>query len=342
MCNYRDYIVNYWYSNHPTRWLLTPLSGLFRLAVAIRRWAYTYGLLRTQTLPAPVLVIGNLTLGGTGKTPLVIWLAQFLRDHGYRPGIITRGYGGQTQNYPQWIHPTSDPHLAGDEAVLLSQRTACPIVVGPDRVAAAQALLAHMDCNVLLSDDGLQHYALGRNVEILVIDGRRRFGNGHCLPAGPLREPLSRLQSVDLVVINGGAQEGKFTMRLQLQEARRLKGGEIYPLKKFPHPTVHGVAGIGDPERFFIQLREQGLTIYPHPFPDHHCFQPEDLAFEDGHPVLMTEKDAVKCTRFARDHYWCVPIDACLPASFGNQVLSLLQQASKKSSLYKNDRMIHG
>jgi tetraacyldisaccharide 4'-kinase len=332
MFNYRDPILNYWYSNHPTRWLLTPLSGLFQLAAKVRRWAYIQGLLHIQMLPVPVLVIGNLTLGGTGKTPLVIWLAQFLRHHGYWPGIISRGYGGLAQHYPQRVYPTSDPNLVGDEAVLLSQRTACPLVVGPDRAAAAQALLTHSDCNVLLSDDGLQHYALGRDIEILVVDGIRRFGNGHCLPAGPLREPLSRLQTADLIVINGGnAQEGEFAMRLHLQAARCLKSGAAYSLKKFSHAMVHGVAGIGNPERFFIQLREQGLTVCQHPFPDHHCFQPKDLAFEDSQPVLMTEKDAVKCTRFARDHYWYVPIDASLPASFGNQVLNLLQRASRKS-----------
>lgn len=332
MFNYRrDAILNYWYSNHPTRWLLTPLSSLFQLAVKIRRWVYIQGLFRIQTLPVPVLVIGNLTLGGTGKTPLVIWLAQFLRYHGYWPGVISRGYGGQAQNYPQRVYPTSDPNLVGDEAVLLSRRTACPLVVGPDRVAAAKALLAHSDCNVLLSDDGLQHYALDRDMEILVVDGMRRFGNGHCLPAGPLREPLNRLQTVDLVVINNGsAQKGEFAMHLHFQEARCLKDHAVCSLKKFRHTMVHGVAGIGNPERFFSQMREQGIIVRQHSFPDHHYFQPKDLAFEDGQPVLMTEKDAVKCTRFARDNYWYVPINASLPTSFGDQVLSLLRRASRK------------
>jgi tetraacyldisaccharide 4'-kinase len=198
-------------------------------------------------------------------------------------------------------------------------------------VAAAKALLAHSACNVLLSDDGLQHYALGRDMEILVVDGIRRFGNGHCLPAGPLREPLNRLQTVNLIVINNGnAREGEFAMRLLFQKARCLKTDVAYSLKRFRHAVVHGVAGIGNPERFFAQLREQGLIVRQHSFPDHHCFQPKDLAFDDGQPVLMTEKDAVKCARFARDNYWYVPIDASLPTSFGDQVLNLLQRASRK------------
>ncbi|KFI21687.1 tetraacyldisaccharide 4'-kinase [Nitrosococcus oceani] len=330
MSDYSSLILRYWYSNQPSRWLLTPLSGLFQLAVKIRQWAYTQGLLHTHILPLPVLVIGNLTLGGTGKTPLVIWLAQFLRQHGYRPGLISRGYGGHAQNYPQQVYPDSDPHLVGDEAVLLARRTGCPLVVGPDRVAASHALLAHSDCNVLLSDDGLQHYALGRDIEILVVDGVRRFGNAHCLPAGPLREPLSRLRTVDLVVTNGMPQGGEFAMYSQLQDARHIKDGTLRPLKKFRHTKLHGVAGIGNPERFFSQLRALELTIQPHPFPDHYGFQSEDLAFADQQPVLMTEKDAVKCIRFARDNYWYVPMDVSLPASFGTQVLSLLQQAAKK------------
>lgn len=323
-------ILDYWYSPHPTRWLLTPLSGLFRLAVRARRWSYARGLLYTQVLPVPVLVIGNLTLGGTGKTPLVIWLARFLKHHGYRPGLISRGYGGQAQNYPQRVYSSSDPRQVGDEAILLAQRTACPVTVGPKRIAAAQALLAHSDCDVLLSDDGLQHYALARDIEILVVDGMRRFGNGHCLPAGPLREPLNRLQTVDLVVSGGNAHEGEFTMRMQLQEARNLKDGMQSPLALFRHTPVHAVAGIGHPRRFFTQLQGYGLTLYEHPFPDHHRFQAADLAFGDNLPVLMTEKDAVKCTHFACDNYWCVPANATLPASFGQQVLYLLQQISRK------------
>ncbi|ADE13710.1 tetraacyldisaccharide 4'-kinase [Nitrosococcus halophilus Nc 4] len=330
MLDYRSLILNYWYSTHPTRWLLTPLSALFQMAVKGRQWAYSQGLRAIQMLPVPVLVIGNLTLGGTGKTPLIIWLAQFLRRHGYRPGLISRGYGGQARNYPQRVYPDSDPRLVGDEAILLARRTACPLVVGPDRAAAARTLLAHAGCDVLLSDDGLQHYALGRDIEILVVDGARRFGNGHCLPAGPLREPLDRLQTVDLVVTNGFPQAGEFAMHLQLQAARRLTDGTPCPLKNFRHSKVHGVAGIGNPERFFIQLQTQGLTVQPHPFPDHHRFQPDDLTFEDQQPVLMTEKDAVKCTYFARDNHWSVPLDVSLPTSFGDQVLDLLQQASRK------------
>ncbi len=321
-------ILEYWYRSHPTRWLFTPLSGLFRSVVKIRRWGYAHGLLHTAILPVPVLMIGNLTLGGTGKTPLVIWLAQFLQRQGYRPGLVSRGYGGQALHYPQRVYGNSDPYLVGDEAILLAQRTTCPTIVGPNRVAAAQALLAHTDCNILLSDDGLQHYALGRDIEILVVDGIRRFGNGHCLPAGPLREPLSRLQTVDLVVSTGCAREGEFPMQLQLQKAHNLKDGTQSALASFRRTPIHAVAGIGHPKRFFNQLQQQGLTVYEHPFSDHHRFQPNDLTFSDNLPVLMTEKDAVKCSRFACDNYWYVPADALLPAPFGQQVLHLLQQAS--------------
>ncbi|BAW79890.1 tetraacyldisaccharide 4'-kinase [Candidatus Nitrosoglobus terrae] len=331
MFDYKKIILNYWYSYHFSRWLLTPLSTLFRLVVILRRWAYVRELLSVQRLPIPVLVVGNLTLGGTGKTPLVIWLAQFLQHHGYYPGIISRGYGGKAQNYPQRVYPSSDPNLVGDEAVILSRRTTCPIVVGPDRVAAARALLAHSDCNVLLSDDGLQHYALGRDIEILVVDGVRRFGNGYCLPAGPLREPLSRIQTVDLVVINSGdAQKNEFAMELHIQKAHCLKSRTVRALKKFKRTEIHGVAGIGNPQRFFTQLQKLGISVCQHFFPDHHCFEPKDLVFGDNQPILMTEKDAVKCERFARDNYWYVPINTSLPISFGEQVLSLLQRASKQ------------
>lgn len=326
----RPAVVDYWYSAHPARWLLAPLSGLFRCLVKARRWGYRYGLLRTRVLPVPVLVVGNLALGGTGKTPLVIWLAQFLQRQGYRPGLVSRGYGGRAPHYPQRVNGRSDPALVGDEAIVLVRRTACPTVVGPNRAAAAQALLAHSDCNVLLSDDGLQHYALGRNMEILVVDGVRRFGNGHCLPAGPLREPLNRCRTVDLAVSTGGrVREREFAMQLQLRAACNLQSGMLSSLTALRHTPVHAVAGMGHPKRFFMQLQAQGLSVYEHPFPDHHCFQPGDLAFGDSLPVLMTEKDAVKCSYFARDNYWCVPADSRLPDSFGRQVLRLLRQVNK-------------
>lgn len=312
------------YTRSPMVWPLLPLSGLYCAVVVLRRWAYRVGLKKTQRLDVPVIVIGNLTVGGTGKTPLVTWLAQFLKEHGYRPGLVARGYGGKATHWPQTVTPDSDPALVGDEPVLLARATGCPMVVAPDRVAAARALLAEHDCNVILSDDGLQHYALGRDIEIAVIDGERRFGNGHCLPAGPLREPARRLKEIDLIVSNGAARQGEFAMQMHTGEANNLVSGERRALETFRGQPVHAVAGIGNPTRFFTALRDAGLTIEPHTFPDHHAYRPEDLAFGAA-PVLMTEKDAVKCRHFAQANLWAVGTQVDLPDGFGARVLTRLR-----------------
>lgn len=317
----------HWYANSPVSLLLAPLGWLFCAVAALRRRAYRTGLLSVHRMPVPVIVIGNITVGGTGKTPLVAWLARFLIGAGYTPGIVSRGYGGKVGNWPQPVAADSDPALVGDEAVLLARRSGCAVVVGPDRVAAARVLLEHSPCDVILSDDGLQHYRLGRDVEIAVIDGVRGFGNGRCLPAGPLREPPERLREVDLVVVNGTAGEGQYSMRLIEQVPRDvMDAGASRPLADFQGTRVHAVAGIGHPERFFKRLRALGLRIVEHPFPDHHAYSPADLDFGDGEPVLMTEKDAVKCRRFARPHLWYVPVEAQMDESFGARVLALLKR----------------
>lgn len=318
-------LVDLWHTRTPLVWLLLPLSALYCAVVSGRRWAYRVGIRKIRRLDVPVIVVGNLTVGGTGKTPLVTWLAQFLRQHGYRPGLIARGYGGKASQWPQAVTAESDPALVGDEPVLLARATGCPMRVAPDRVAAARALLAEHDCNVILSDDGLQHYALGRDIEIAVIDGERRFGNGHCLPAGPLREPASRLKDVDLIVANGAAQAGEFAMQVHAGEAINLVSGERRALESFRGQPVHAVAGIGHPARFFTALQDAGLTVEPHAFPDHHAFRPEDLAFDDG-AVLMTEKDAVKCRRFALPYLWAVATRVELGEAFGARVLALLHR----------------
>ncbi len=306
--------------------LLQPLSGLFRAVVWLRRRAYRGGLLKVHKLSVPVIVVGNITVGGTGKTPLVAWLAGFLKEAGYAPGIVMRGYGGKARHWPQQVRPDSDPVVVGDEAVLLARHSQCPMAVGPDRAAAAQALIEHHACTVIIADDGLQHYALARDIEILVIDGVRRFGNGMCLPAGPLREPLSRLKEVDLVVTNGLAGRQEYPMKMVGGVARRLNDPlSECPLAQFAGQTVHAVAGIANPLRFFTSLRNAGLRIVEHPFPDHHAFKPEDVSFEDGAPVLMTEKDAVKCRRFARDHDWYVPVAAQPDPRLGERILTLLK-----------------
>jgi tetraacyldisaccharide 4'-kinase len=312
-----------WYGRSPWALPLLPLTWIYCAVVGVRRLAYRWKVLRTQRLPIPVIVVGNVTVGGTGKTPLIAWLAEFLRIQGYRPGLVARGYGGAARHWPQQVRADSDPRTVGDEPVLLTRLTGCPMAVAPDRVAAARALLEHSDCDVILSDDGLQHYALGRDIEIAVIDGVRRFGNRWCLPAGPLREPVSRLASVDLVVSNGLAGSNEFAMAVQVADAVNLVTGERRRLDTFRGQRIPAIAGIGRPERFFEALRREGLDIEAHAFPDHHAYRFEDLAFADG-ALLMTEKDAVKCRRFAQAQYWAVTTRTVLPPDFGARILKIL------------------
>ena len=306
-----------WYRSHPLSLLLAPLGWLYALVMIVRRSAYRVGLLPEHRVGVPVIVVGNVSVGGTGKTPLVVWIAGFLAAEGWRPAIVSRGYGGRARRWPQPVRVDSDPALVGDEAVLLARRTGCPTVAsGSRRVEAARALVRNGACDVIVSDDGLQHLALARDVEIVVIDAERRHGNGRCLPAGPLREPLGRLASVDLLVSNGPARRGEFEMRLAPGPAVRLVDGERRPLAAFRGTSVHAVCGIGNPARFFAALSDHGLMVTGHAFPDHHPFSGADLAFDDEAPVLMTEKDAVKCARFAGPRHWYVPVTAELPEAF--------------------------
>ncbi len=318
-----------WYGGSPWAPLLAPAAGLYRTLTGLRRFAYRSGLAHVHRLPVPVVVVGNLTAGGTGKTPLTIWLAGFLRAAGLAPGIVTRGYGGRARHWPQQVRPDADPCVVGDEAVLLARRTGCPVVAGPDRVAAAHALLDTESCEVILADDGLQHYRLGRDIEIAVVDGVRRYGNGRCLPAGPLRERPGRLREVDFVVVNAGpALGGELPMHLDGGEARNLADGRSAPLTSFRGTgEVHAVAGIGDPTRFFATLERAGLTLVRHPFPDHHPYRADDLDFADERPVLMTEKDAVKCERYARPHHWTVPVTAVPDPRLGEALLTRIRSA---------------
>lgn len=259
----------------------------------------------------PVLVVGNVTVGGTGKTPLVAWLVRYLEAAGWAPGIVTRGYGGRAGHWPQQVRPDSDPATVGDEAVVLARRTGRPVAAGPDRVAAARALVHYRHCDIVVSDDGLQHYRLARDLEVAVVDGTRRLGNGRCLPAGPLREPARRLGTVDLVVAHGDAARGEFAMEYRPEPLRRVTDENI---SRAPLPgrgiRVHGVAGIGDPHRFFAQLNGLGFRVTPHAFPDHHPFTPADLRLEPDLPIIMTEKDAVKCRHFAGGNTWYLPVTA--------------------------------
>lgn len=310
-----SWLERQWYRLGPWHLFLLPLSLLFRLAVLFRRLLYRFHLLPIERLPMPVVVVGNITVGGSGKTPLVIWLAENLRRLGFQPGIISRGYGGENCERME-VMSDSDPLLVGDEPVLLARRSGCPVWVGRNRAEAGRALLqAYPACNLIISDDGLQHYGLARDIEIVVVDGERRFGNGLLLPAGPLREPVARLSSVDAVVVHGGS--GAIPNGAKAGFAMRLAGTEFYNLadparraspQDFVGQPVHAVAGIGCPMRFFEHLRSLGLEVSEHPFPDHHAFQPQELDFP-GH-VLMTEKDGVKCARFAKDNFWVLAVEA--------------------------------
>jgi len=319
-----------WYRLSFWHIVLLPLAALFGLLAAFRRALYLSGLIKTQRLPLPVIVVGNVTVGGSGKTPLVLWLVEMLKSHGYRPGIISRGYGGSLNALIE-VDATLTPGQVGDEPVLLKQRTNCPLFICSDRGLAARGLLArYPDVNIIVADDGMQHYQLPRDIEIAVIDGERGFGNGFLLPAGPLREPVSRLRSTQAVVVNGrpvaaGIPTEAVAMRLKGDTLYRLGDpSERKPAAEFTRGAVHAIAGIGNPSRFFTHLRNLGLRLEEHAFPDHHSFQASDLDLPGNGPILMTEKDAVKCRPFANDRCWVLPVDAELPPVFTEYILTLL------------------
>lgn len=306
------WLENHWYRLTLLHLALYPISLIFRLLAALRRTLYLLRLLPSKKLTVPVIVVGNITVGGTGKTPLTLALAQQLIEHGKHPLIVSRGHGSDS-GQPRSVAPDSDARFAGDEPLLMARRNLCPVWVGKDRVAAAHAALrANPHCNVVLCDDGLQHYRLRRDMEIAVIDGDRRFGNGLLLPAGPLREPLSRLQTVDAVVVNGGEIiAGQHAMHLSgevfynlLDPASHMTAADLGQLR------CHAVAGIGNPQRYFRHLESLGIAFTPHPFPDHHPYCAADLAFADCDAILLTEKDAVKCAAFADERYWVLRVDA--------------------------------
>ncbi len=321
-------IEKIWYQSGLAFIPLLPLSWLFRLLVMVRYWLYQYGWLKVSRFPLPLIVVGNISVGGTGKTPFVIWLAHFLRSAGYKPGIVSRGYGGNATEWPQQVSADSDPAQVGDEAVLLARRCHCPMLVAPDRVAAVEALLGSNDCNIIISDDGLQHYAMGRDIEIAIVDGQRRFGNGQLLPAGPLREPISRLRDVDLTIVNGERTSvGEYSMTLTRSYLYNLHDPSNHEeISLFKGETVHAVAGIGHPEKFFDLLKKSGVEVITHSFVDHHAYSLDDLAFGDERPVIMTEKDAVKCTRFARPNHWVLAVEMAPELEVEENLRILLQK----------------
>lgn len=282
----------------------------------LRRALYGLRILESTRAGVPVIAIGNLTVGGSGKTPLAIHVAELLKSKRWSPAIVARGYGGSVRA-PRGVTLAADPAEVGDEPVLMARRSGCPVWVGPRRAAVVAALRqAHPECDVVILDDGLQHYALRRDIEIAVVDARV-FGNGFMLPAGPLREPKTRLWSVDAVIAHGTDRVQGYGMTLEGEEVHRATDArERRPLKSFAGQRVHAVAGIGDPKRFFLHLARHGVQAVPHPFPDHHPFRAADLEFGDDAPVLMTEKDAVKCKRFARAAHWILPVRAAPDPAF--------------------------
>ena len=310
--------------------LLAPLGALYAGAAAARAAAYRRGWLPRARLAGPVISVGNLSVGGTGKTPFVIWMVERLREWGYRPGVISRGYRGRAKRYPLRVTTQTDVRECGDEAAVLARRLGCPIAVAPNRLKAAKMLAESGEVDVLVADDGLQHYRLARDIEICVVDGQRGLGNGALLPAGPLREPPERLDEVDLVVVNSGgfrpAKARWVMMHMATERAISMASGQSMPLARWSGQQVHAVAGIGHPERFFRHLEDMGIRVAAHPFPDHHRFRTRELRFNDPWSVLMTEKDAVKCRGKAEPRLWYVPAAAELSADAAALVRELVRR----------------
>lgn len=305
--------MKFWYSRQLLAWLLLPFAGLFWLITVIRRQLFRYGFFSSYRAKLAVVIVGNLSVGGNGKTPLTIWLVKHLQQRGYRVGIISRGYGAKTKRFPALVEPHSSPDLFGDEPVLLAQRTGVPICISPNRQQSIELLTQQFALDVIISDDGLQHYALQRDIEIVVMDSQLGIGNGFLLPAGPLRELPSRLTQVDFVVANGQANVySQFVMQLKPQYAINLLTQEKRLVTDFKQ--AFAIAGIGNPTRFFTMLQELGIELVGQQiFNDHHHFQLSDFIEQDKHiPLLMTEKDAVKCRAFAQGNWWYVPVETQL------------------------------
>ena len=341
-------IVDTWYGDTAISWL-KPVSAIFSFLSKSRRNRYLTGKKKAYRTSAPLIVVGNITIGGTGKTPLIVYLARQLLHAGYQPGIISRGYGSKAPSYPFSVNIDTPVKHSGDEALLIARNTECPVVIGADRSAAAKSLEQHHDCNVILSDDGMQHYALARDIEIAVVDGLRGFGNGELLPAGPLREKPERLDDVDYIIFNGESKlsfnKPNFVMTLKPRDLCHLLSGEVFPIQyaiegmakskvenqnvnktaTIEKHKVHAVAGIGNPERFFSSLCDCGFDIITHVFDDHHEYTLQDIIFDDEREVIMTEKDAMKCMAFSRKTDWYLRVDAIINKNFIDSLLAQLK-----------------
>ncbi|MBM94995.1 MAG: tetraacyldisaccharide 4'-kinase [Oceanospirillaceae bacterium] len=315
------FIASNWYRRPIANFWLLPLHGLFWIVVLLRR--FWFAIFPPMASKAPVIVVGNITVGGTGKTPLITWLAQRAVELDMSVGIVSRGYGGRSEHYPLEVTSSISPAECGDEPWLLHNRLGCRVVVAPKRADAVSALGSDVD--LILSDDGMQHYAMPRVAEILVVDGERGFGNGWLMPVGPLREPKTRVDSVDCVVVNGS------DFILQPQQLVNASTGEVVDLLVLEGHKVHAVAGIGHPARFFKTLEKLGMDVEPHAFEDHHPFDKADIEFGDDLPIVMTEKDWVKCRDFVTERCWYLPVDA-VPTRKTRQALDtmLLTWGEKK------------
>lgn len=349
MSSFSEAVTQAWYQNKKWIWLFLPLSLLFWLVSKLRRAGYLRGWFSRTKVDAPVIIVGNISVGGTGKSPLTGYLVSELIDRGYRPGVISRGYGGKSERYPLLVNSYSEASQVGDEPLMLYQMTQSPVVVDPIRSRGAKTLIEGSGCNVILCDDGLQHYALERDIEICVIDGKRGLGNGLLLPSGPLREPASRLSQVDFIIVNGdkecldednlkgvkassGVDSNMYNMTLDPLELVNLFDGRILSLDLLKGVEIHAVAGIGNPERFFLALQALGAHVNPHSYSDHHDFTQADFNFERKLPVVMTHKDAVKCLSLYNettpDNFWYLPVRADINPLFIDQLCEQLANAS--------------
>lgn len=314
------------YSKSLVSLLLLPLSAVFLLISFIRKTLYQFNFLKSFKLKIPVIVVGNITSGGTGKTPLIIYLANELKKNGYRPGIISRGYGSKTEGVME-VSQKSDVAEAGDEPMLIQKHTHLPVFVSKDRVLAAKALVKkYAKTDVILSDDGIQHYRLRRDLEVLVIDGTRKFGNGYLLPAGPLREFRSKLKTVDAIVCNHKKViDGSYLMKYKGHFLINLKTNKKIHLNNLSLKNIHAIAGIGNPDRFFDYLKTFNIVFNSSAFQDHYKFSKKDFRDMNDKNIIMTEKDAVKCQKFSRNNFWYLPVIAEVDSKFTNVILKKLR-----------------
>lgn len=332
-----NYIVNnIWYNKNFNKCFCVDI--IFKFLIDFRKFLYKHNIFKIYKFNIPIIVVGNITVGGTGKTPLVIYIVNYLVKQGFKPAIVTRGYKAKYNN-TQMVTTVSDPILCGDEPVLLAKATNCPVIIGNNRGAAIKYLLKNFGyINVVISDDGLQHYSLARDLEIAVIDGSRLFGNGHLLPFGPLREPIGRLATVQAIIINGHSDstvclnyDNKYIIKLLPNIIYNIIEPKINNTPQdflLTYPKIHAVAGLGNNQRFFESLIQIGFNIVPHEFPDHYNYKAKDLEFGDNLPIVMTEKDAIKCLRFAKNNFWCqtITVGFNLPQKFNNFLINNLKK----------------